>query len=447
MNAVILITGWLSIVSCSLFLLANVEYIDESGSYHFLMGAVLFAMVTVVLGNRLESIVLKKSVLLLIVFLTYFFLKLILDIEDFEVIKGYTIGTSGGVFFALLLGLLASLIISDLHLRMSKNYHLQNLGIMLLLGYFVLTLFLGWRILQGHYVHVRSDLFLLAKQSGNYQRPGNFLFILFMILSSLLVIVTALLNRSSGWKKRIILTVNIGIYILNAILFMLISQLLGSNSGFATVAGFLLITLVYLYAIRPFGSREWWDLRYGVSNLLFGRIGRRVRASMVVVLVLAFAGLFAALQYLKIDVSRFRIMGFKSGSISSFDTRSEIFRNNFIEHLAYNPFFGNAQVEVLTTGVGTYVHSLLSIITHLGFFGFFLFLLFLRQIYLEIIQIKPGQRSLYNDRSFGFYRLLAMGSILVFALISAFYTWMPLWFAIGFYGLSLWQPSLFRTRL
>ena len=117
----------------------------------------------------------------------------------------------------------------------------------------------------------------------------------------------------------------------------------------------------------------------------------------------------------------------------------DAFRDNFITQFSYNPLFGNMRVDLLTTGQGTYVHSLLSLLTHLGLVGFTLFVLFLRSLYLQIA--RPDQRLQGElKKSYLLFRLFALVAILLAGLVSAFFVWTPLWFCVGLFAFGSNAP-------
>jgi hypothetical protein len=111
-----------------------------------------------------------------------------------------------------------------------------------------------------------------------------------------------------------------------------------------------------------------------------------------------------------------------------------IFSHNFLTQMAVNPVFGNLKADTLTTGNGTYVHSLLSIFSHLGLVGAALFSAYLGSLYNSFKKTKlfagPG---FYHDSECGVFRLILISIVLSFALLATFFTWLPLWFAIGLF--------------
>ncbi|MBL8342010.1 MAG: hypothetical protein JNL30_11120 [Rubrivivax sp.] len=85
-----------------------------------------------------------------------------------------------------------------------------------------------------------------------------------------------------------------------------------------------------------------------------------------------------------------------------------------------SPLLGDLAAEYRSCGDGHYLHSLLSVQTHLGLPGTALFVaVFARMAWFAATQTR--------------YRLLwlPLGTVLGVGLISAYFTWMPVWFVIG----------------
>jgi hypothetical protein len=104
----------------------------------------------------------------------------------------------------------------------------------------------------------------------------------------------------------------------------------------------------------------------------------------------------------------------------SIASRLEILSDCAGRQFALNPWFGDLAAEFKTCGDGHYLHSLLSIQTHLGLVGTASFLL----------AVGWGLHGLWCDaarRSLRIPVLLVLGV----GLIGAYFTWMPFWFVLG----------------
>jgi MFS family permease len=359
--------------------------------------------------------------------------------DDAAQIRAYSIGTSGGLFFALAFGMLTGRFITALHEAVVATPSARRRAHIWLLLFLVLSLALAVQAFGHYFTDVRADLFLIQQDEDGhltgYQRVGNYMAIAF-ILNSALVARMYPHRRAAPWAfwSSVLLWLSL------AFVLMPLAQLVGSNAGFALVAAFVLLQSTWLFVVRSKGFAT-KRLRIRLRDALLGWLGRRiVIAALLTAGALVLAG-FVAVLALDVPGDSFRILGFGGESVDSIDTRAEIFRNNFITHLSYNPLLGNMRVDLLTTGEGTYVHSLLSLLTHLGVVGFALFMLFLRSLYLKIA--RPGRPMVGEvEKSYALFRLFALGTVLLAALFSAFFVWTPLWFCIGMFafGPTLRQP-------
>src|SRR5690606_8193744 len=124
----------------------------------------------------------------LLMFLAYFFCKLIIDLDTFTEVKAYTVGTNGGIIFSLLFGVVISFVVSDLHTIMRSSKSIRVLSSIFLNLLILIFLWNGVQVFLEHFQNVRSDLFMVKDSAGNYQRPGNLLVVQF-IVSSLLVVL------------------------------------------------------------------------------------------------------------------------------------------------------------------------------------------------------------------------------------------------------------------
>lgn len=104
----------------------------------------------------------------------------------------------------------------------------------------------------------------------------------------------------------------------------------------------------------------------------------------------------------------------------SIASRLEILSDCASRQFALGPIAGDLAAEFKTCGDGHYLHSLLSIQTHLGLIGSLSFGL----------AVFWGLRILWREPGF---RLLRIPALLVLGvgLISAYFTWMPFWFLLA----------------
>ena len=343
--------------------------------------------------------------------------------------KAITIGTSGGIVFALIIGFMYSFILSELFLLIYSSKKLYNLSILLFISLLIFSTYLIVDALLYNMSHLRTDVFLIKGDVDNYQRPGAFMLIYCITLVSLAMIHSIVSNkfRFSTFLISFFIS-SIGF------LMMLYSQLIGTNSGLVTI--FSVLVVMYIVKLTYLNKNN-FNAKLTIKNIIFGKIGRLYLVYSIVLLVITSIILSFIMYSYDIDISSFRIFGFGNEGFTSVNSRIEIFKNNFIEQWSYNPLFGNTIIEKLTTGEGSYVHSLLSLLTHLGIIGFCLFIVVIIAIYSEIVKTINNTSDIYQNRQYGLYRILVLTTILFFAIISAFYSWMPLWFTIGFVGVGL----------
>ena len=81
-----------------------------------------------------------------------------------------------------------------------------------------------------------------------------------------------------------------------------------------------------------------------------------------------------------------------------------------------------------------YVHSLLSLLTHLGVFGTTLFAFLIYFIYRDIEKLGKIQNVINFE--YQLLRLLMITLIIIFSMAMAFITWIPLWFTFGLFSIS-----------
>src|SRR5690606_15421763 len=117
-----ILAACVGIVFTLLFLVSNIRIAGGGVGYAYLVAPVVCAAgIVVTRPNPIRAIIVPQSSAFLLAFLAYFLLRLLLDVPDFEEIKSYTIGTSGGLVFALLLGTTVSILLVTLFERVTDD--------------------------------------------------------------------------------------------------------------------------------------------------------------------------------------------------------------------------------------------------------------------------------------------------------------------------------------
>ncbi len=423
--------AWAGLTCVVLFLLANIETTDSGVGYYFLLFTIAAALAIVAtIGNPLQSLCFPRSALFLLVFLSYFLLRLFFDVPYLAEVKAMTLGTSGGVVFALLLGVTVAIFISTIFSAQSMGLRSAIPGFLFL----CISLYFVSDTFMTHFASVRSDLFLIDSHDRQYQRPGNFIGILTLMFSMLLGSVRIFHEGFSStplFARAIVMAV----YIAMTGMLLVMAQLLGSNAGF--VVGFVVCGTTLLWIWRPRRRMVRWSRHLLAQSTDSALVLQKSVAALawrgVVLALIAVAAIAALLSYTEFDLEQFRFFGFSEGTIggNSVASRLRILSSDFLTQFAYSPLFGNLLVDELTTGEGTYSHSLVSLLSHMGVIGTALFVAYVVSVYRDIGRSGGMFGSYFSDMDIGVLRMMLVTIALVFALAATFFTWMPLWFALG----------------
>jgi hypothetical protein len=381
----------------------------------------------------IKSILIRRSFFLLLLFFAYYAFRIGVDIGSIERLKAYTFSTSGGIILFYSLGFVVSVILGDnfKHPKSQLKSYLFFVIIYFLFSYLsLLNVFIELNY------QLREDFFLISGVNDAYQRPGNFLIIGYLVLLSVYGHFISINKTLVYGYNKIISFFMFSVLLLYTITSMLIAQAIGSNAATVTIAGLSFIAIGIVIALwltslkknllyRPL---SFWQLYFGIIGLklmLFGLIS----AVLVVLAVLALS------SYIGIDLSMTRLGGFGSGEISSISSRISLL-DNFIIQLSYSPIFGNMNVDCLTTGCGSYVHSfLVTTLSFTGFIGFFTLLGYFILAYKErvIIFNSPGGMLMLDSNIYNLFSILIFSGVLFVAIVSTNLVWIPIWFAMGLF--------------
>jgi hypothetical protein len=296
-------------------------------------------------------------------------------------------------------------------------------------------------IYQLNRLRAQELLLLTTIDVEYYQYKGNLLFIQFLNTCSLFV---AYFSSCTKISVRI-LFISFTFIALLTYLQVGYAMLLGSNSGVISICCSFLVFVGYLIFIYK-------TTKYTKASINFYNLNKCTLISIFLFGSIAF--IFAdnilfhiidILDSMMIDTSRIRLFGYGS-ELTSFTARHDIMKNNFMTHFLYNPLTGNMYVDYYTTGGGTYVHNILSFITHTGIIGFMFFAWFVIQSYKGMFHHAHDIDTLYYNHAYSVYRVMFLSLILLFGSLSSFLTWAPLWFGIGCFALNFISPQLGVTE-
>jgi hypothetical protein len=435
-----------SIFFLFIYFFVNIALFREGGvGYSFLFLFVIFSFSIFLLKTVNNRSFIKYSFLFILVFIFYFIFRIYIDFNDFYKLKAYTIGSSGGIVFGYCLGVLSSVSVSSFFnpsvINMKNIKNINKYILFLVLSYVVVLII----TFLYHLPDLRSSVFLLKDVRGLYQRPASFISMSFVIFSVLVFYFQALNKTYLRTENKIMFIVVFLVYLLSAFLCLALSQMIGSNNSLVFVALVSFSTISFMI----FSFKNSKKLNFYIKKrkfyfdwLLFIK-SYMVLAISAVILVCLFIYIF------DIDIFKLRIFNFGNKNIisSSLLSRLDILKDNFFVHLVHSFPFGNMNIDGLTTGYGSYVHSFfLAIITHLGFVGISLFSLI---IFIAVRELIKSDKNYYYDLlTYSIYKVFKLYLFIIFLavfFIASFFTfinWMPFWFGLGF----IFSPFVFYSR-
>lgn len=311
----------------------------------------------------------QRSTKSLLVFVTYFGVKSFLEKNEYDETMQFLVGTSNGIVFSVFLGFISAYALTVIY-EMRRTAGLKHLAFGLVFLYLAYVLFLAFGTYHYHVAFLGADRFLIVDQEGHYQRTGDFLLMQVILIGSLFWLTLPTAGRFRFFSC-------LPIYILLIIttaLFGLTAQVVGSNSGLVGPVSFLFVVTV-MYIVLSFEDTNTSDRK--LSSQIFSGIKIKLLIGAIVSVCLMVGSCILMLNISGVDVDTLRVTDFRNDENTSLLSRSEIFNQNFIPYFSYKPIFGHSRVEELAGGGVARMHSLLSILTHLGLAGFFVFLLML----------------------------------------------------------------------
>jgi len=383
-----------------------------------------------------RSIVIRRSTWLLSLFLLYFAFRIVVDIGSVEGLKAYTAGTTGGVILFYILGTLAAIITGKnlKNARCSKNY-LKYFTICFIV-YIIVSYGLLLKIFFELGSRLQTDMFIISGRDGAYQRPGNFLVMCYLMLLTLYAQFIALKSAGPLFCSRLASVTIFTLFTVYTLTSLLIAQMIGSNNATVSIAGLGLITtavvmLLWLKSIQQYLTA----LSLNFTRLFFGKISSRLAVFGVLALVILTCLTLSISYYFGIDLTMTRLGGFGTGEFSSMSSRIALL-GNFSNQFNYSPIFGNMDVDRLTTGSGSYVHSLVAtLLTQTGFLGFFLFAAYLFLGLKERLKLEyeKSAECVLSNNIFNLFSLLFLSTVLLIAVVATSFLSATLWFSLGMF--------------
>lgn len=423
------------------YLHLNVEFIGEgNNSPWLLLVAISLFFVQALLSFFISKCIgIKSSTMFLMLFFWYLIYRVSIDTGDFLRLKALTVATSGGVILFYLLGFACSLTRNKLTATIQQStigyycFSFQTTLLMALSNLQLLHIFIAFT------PQLRSDRFLIAGLEASYQRPGNFLIINSLMLTT---VISILLFRNTNDQftilQKITSFINSFLFMSYTVLAMVIAQMFGSNNAFVSIFCLSMATVIIMFInLFPKKFPALSTKRLSFKALPLGVSAKNLILSVLLSLFIFVLTVFLCIQFFGINFASLRIMGFgRGGPPSSLLSRINIIKTELIPQLAYSPFFGNFEVHEIA-GTGSYVHSFtLSIITHLGAIGFSAFLLFLTFAFNSFMKSNRSIGKLcmiYKQNLNKIYTLFLFVSIFSIANLATFLHWAPLWFSIGLF--------------
>jgi len=429
------------LVFVALFLFNDYLYVNITTLGNDSLGRIFIVTLSLLIGLIIwriiisKNIYVRKSLIVLIFFFLYLISKICIDIGDLDKLKGYTIGSRGGIILFYLIGMLINITIDKvntlteysgrrflLSVVLSGMYIFSN-------GYFI---FMAFSELSEN---LRKTVFLIS-EPGVYQGPGNFLTISSLLLSFIYIRLLLNAHKHNYLYKFLFFVYGCAIIVI-LLSSMLLAQMIGSNNAFICTGFLLGINFIFSIFLLFSKVKDILESRFiNLKNIVSGVIFRKLVISVLIGITGTVIFLIFAVNLLDIDINKLRITGYGSGEVSSISSR-EVLLSNFSVHLFYSPitpFVGNMQVDALTTGAGTYVHSfLVSILTHLGIMGIILILLFM---FFAIKELFDKNSGIYKN-GMKIYKILLFLFFLLIATAATFFTWIPIWFLFGLFFIPI----------
>ncbi|HPM48803.1 MAG: hypothetical protein V9G21_03460 [Methylotenera sp.] len=421
------------------YLKTNISGIGEKGVNLPALGLfiVLSGLLFLWRASSARSIVIRRSTFLLLLFLAYFIFRIGIDIGSIDRLKEYIVATTSGVLTFYILGLFVAIILGRNYKNSLQVKRYFKFFTLFFIGYLIISYTLLIDVFFDMTLRLRTDILLIEDPYGAYQRPGNFLAISYLILITLYAQFISLKQRKPNFAIRAASVAAFGLFIFYTLTSLLIAQMIGSNNATVLIGGLGVIVVAILMLLWFKSSRRFLTIKQlTFTRLTFGKVSTRLIVFGVLALVMLIGVILSVASYLGIDLTMTRLGGFGSGEVSSVSSRLALL-DNFALQFSYSPLFGNMNVDCLTTGCGSYVHSLLAtLLTHTGLLGFFLFAFYILIAYKErfkLFTVANNQQIILISNIANLTAIMMVTAILLIAIVATSMHWAVLWFALGLF--------------
>lgn len=428
-------TSLAAVISLFLYLTLNIITVGSpGGALEWLVLFLSFSFFTFLLKIKFSKyqIYIKFMFFPIILFLIWFYIRIAADTGDIEMLKQFSIATTGGTFLFLALGNLTALVYKILDIHSSNKSFKRILIFIIFLSGILLMM-----ILLNFIPRIHNKYFVLRNLHGFYQRAGNFHSLFFILQSYAFVKLSYLIHKKKFIEKAFYSC----IYIANGVTSIIIAQLMGSNNATVIVIGVLLLSIFCVHLYSRIGSVDISSFPLS-KNLLSAGV-------KLIVKVLFISGILL-LTFLMVDdfdLDKLRFFGY-GGEMSSIKSRVDIIKESFLIQANYAPFLGNMNTSFYTVGsMGSYPHSfILYVQTHLGLLGTLLSsAIFISIFYVQIKKINSSLKE-YNTKEFfeRLYMFLLLVFVFTIANLATSVSWIVLWFTVGFAYIPISINKIFK---
>jgi hypothetical protein len=418
------------------YIYLNLEAVGEGGKAPWLL-VVCITMGLVIGWVRYRADLYKiisLALYLLIVYIAYFSFRCAQDGVPLNALSAYLLGTDSGMLLFGMLGISFALSTRYVVADLPKWY---GIGFAMVIAIAVLVTWDTAMLALDFYARRTANSFSISGINGLYQRPGDFFVIRVFSLFFLIGWIAFVKTSNQLFAEKIIKKVLYFLLLLNTASSIFLSQALGANKATLLISIFFLVALYFVVVnvIFDAGSKGGGESIY-FRPIDFKRMALKSFVWFLGIGIVAGAFIILIANKLNLSIAMFRI--FSNGFDRSLAPRIDLIRDNFSIHFLYSPIFGNAKVEQITTGAGTYMHSIfLYPLTHTGVFGFLLFISAITFGVVKLFQshMKYADNSRVNLnhlRLFEFFLGLMFLAVLLIGVVSATIHWAPFWFAAGY---------------